>query len=190
MAIGFWSTGQASPVDGCSSVPEGSITESQRFTPYEARRSKLPYSEAILAQGQKGETALASIAVVRSAALDGLARQHTVGTADAVYQYYLDRPIGGLSRAAFMKAGGIELAQESQAGNVDFAASLFTMGFGDRVTHVQVGPYSGALTWGDPDEGGTRTHNVYWADGVNNYSISADRSAAVVLSLARSLACA
>ena len=60
---------------------------------------------------------------------------------------------------------------------------------GDRATAVDVGRYSGALTWADPDASGLRTHNLYWFDGTYLMSLVAVRGPEDLVNMGRELAC-
>lgn len=190
LAVGVGSRiGGAGASERCTDVAEGAIVESVKFTPYAGRRDGPVNQVAILPDGAQADAEVPSQAAVRVTSLDGLARQHTiVGQNGEAYAYFLDEALNGLSRNEFISRGGIELDQDPRVTGTWFAANLIELHEG-RALPVAVGAFDGALTWGDPDINGVRAHNVYWSDGQYEYALTADRSAASLVTLARSLAC-
>lgn len=126
----------------------------------------------------------------RSKKRDGWTKRQLdlVNESGAVYSYFLNQPIEGLRVSEFITAGGVQVHKESMSEQTSFAEYLLKT-LGDRAIPVEVGPYQGALIWADPDATGTRTHNLYWSDGKDNYALIVDRGAAETLNLGRSLVC-
>jgi hypothetical protein len=186
LAVGYLRA--AETVENCKAVPSEAIIESAEFTPYETRLSHLPGGVPIVAGDEL--PAAPSSATFRVAQIAGLGRRHTIALSNgSVYAYFHDRPMSGLTVPEFRLQGGIEFDQDPRDGNQPFAAALVRQ-FPTRATPVKVGQFDGAVTWGDPDENGTRTHNVYWSDAEFNYAlITTEKSAAEALNLARSLVC-
>ena len=171
----------------CSTLPEGVLVESNEFTPFESRRSRLPD----LPLNPRGVTP-ATVPVdarVPGDVLDGLGRQWTVVTQDAaVYQYFGRALIGAdVTPSSFLSAGGVQYEREP-AGTGSFAAYLLASA-GDRAVSVAIGPHEGALVWADPRADGSRSHNLYWFDGTHNHAVIADRTAVEVVNIGRSIAC-
>lgn len=112
----------------------------------------------------------------------------------SIVLYYHEKPIAGMYSTDFNATGGIQLEQHAAAeGSGDFVESrsqqLNELGLDHRVVYVEVGPYDGMLTWGDPDLAGTRLHNLSWSDGEYDYTLLADMPAEDILTLGRSLVC-
>jgi hypothetical protein len=174
--------GSSSP--GCEPVVNAPI-ESDQFTPYEVRRSKLP--EPIL--NPEGEPLPAGLDAPTS--IEGLALRWQDGSnpdGSPVALYFSDGPLVGTPLSTFFKSGGVQLTEEPVDGGVIFAETLKEE-VGERATPVQIGPYAGVMTWADPDSHGIRTHNLYWSDGTTNFSLIALRPALDLLTAGRSLVC-
>jgi hypothetical protein len=60
---------------------------------------------------------------------------------------------------------------------------------GERAIKVEIGDYTGAISWGDPDVNGIRPHALTWSDGQWNYSLTADASPEKLVALGRDLVC-
>lgn len=179
---------RATAAEQCGPVVEGTIIESQRFTDYEFQRGGPIDEVVIVAAGAELVAEVPQEAVVKAPVIGGRARQHTlVIDTGAVYSYFLDRPLGGLTRSEFIRLGGIELHQEP-VNDAPFFVHLLSV-LGDRAVPVAIGSLAGAITWADPDANGVRTHNVYWSDGSHDFALIADESAAFAVSLARSIVC-
>jgi hypothetical protein len=174
----------AGSADGCGPVAEGTIVESDEFTPYGARFGSIATDRG-LSDTTGAPPAQANFKTLE---LGGMARRATIVSGDGVFGYFFDESIDHLTMREFARLGGIELGQTPITGAGSFHEYLRSMA-GDRAVAVKIGPYKGTLTWADPDVNGTRTHNLYWSDEVNNYSLITDQSAARVLNLARSLVC-
>lgn len=176
----------ARPLQSCDPVVEGSITESQLFTPYEAMRSHV----AVLPLNPNGLAPAALAADVASlATLDGRTVRWAVAMDDGdVTRYFFDKPISvSLTPEDFWAQGGVQLERHPYTG-VPFYTILLAE-FRERAVPVKVGALDGAMTWADPAANGVRTHNVYWSDDQYNYALVADRSAAAAVTLARVVAC-
>jgi hypothetical protein len=166
--------------DGCS--PDvGPITESQSFTPYDARLSHLP------------DSAIASLGHADSSdeRIDGLPLRWSAGDGPrASYRYFqrdeIDR---GETVADFMAAGGIQLDRDAVADGDPYTADDVIAQVGERAVNVQIGDYDGALVWADPESNGARPHNVYWSDGTYNYTLRAVRGPQRMVQLAREYVC-
>jgi hypothetical protein len=176
------------PSEGCGIVPEGSIVESTSVTPWAAQRGPDVDNIARLPDGDVPEPL--GLAAEMGLALGELpAAQLAITDGDgAVYAYFADAPIDGMTVAEFIRAGGIQVHVDPMTDDRGFAAYLLDA-FGERAVSVAVGSYNGALVWADPNSDGTRTHNLYWSDGVNNYSLIADMVPDEIVDLGRSLVC-
>lgn len=178
--------GSAVPTSpGCAPQADGTIKESQDFTPYDSMKTK-PVDPII---GSGPSASVPARVTIGRDSVAGLARRYTIDASDgAVYSYFLDGDLGESKLSDFRKRGGIELDQEPDTGSGSFATRLLAE-LGDRATAIAVGEYAGALTWADPDVAGTRAHGVYWFDGQYNYALIADRPAEALVTLARTLVC-
>lgn len=187
VAVGA-STLSAGTVATCGPVAEGSTSESQSFTPYAARRTTLP--ELPINPSGAPMPALPLDVAGSVDSIDGMSiRWAVVMDTGAVYRYFFDRAIAAsMTPADFAAGGGIELHREILAEGDPFWAFLLAE-FPDRAVPVTVGQHKGVVVWGDPDVRGTRKHNVYWSNGAENYSLSANRSAAQLVTLARIITC-
>jgi hypothetical protein len=155
----------------------GPITESPEFTPPEARRSQ-PRDFTLDPEGQGPPTS--------TLVLDGLSVQWAAFGGSTLF--FAESPVSGMLLSEFFASGGLQLYQEMVSDGVIFAEHLNSE-IGDRATGVVIGAYNGALTWADPDLQGTRTHNLYWSDGIANYSLIGVREPAELINLGRFLEC-
>lgn len=165
----------------------GTIQESTQFTPYRDRLSTLP--EFPLNPGGERTPPVPPDLSVPS--VNGVSRQWAViGSDGAVYQYYLDQPIGpDMTLADFQAAGGIELDADPAHPKRTFA-SLLQAQFGDRVTSVEVGDTTGALVWADPERSDElRMHHVYWDHNGFTFGLIVNQSPEAAVSSAREVAC-
>lgn len=179
----------AATADSCGPLVQGSITESQVFTPYASRRSTLP-ALPLNPRGEPLPTLPAALDI--SADVVGGLSLHWAVVVDtgAVYRYFFDRPLSGtLTPQEFWAQGGIELDLEPLTEEVPFSEYLLAE-YPSRVVPITVGQFNGVVVWADPESNGVRTHRVYWSDGRHNYSLIADRPADDAVTLARSIACA
>jgi hypothetical protein len=168
---------------------DGTIAESQSFTPYGLRRGSQLQNGYLLQGANESGSFVPSRDVVGRSEIGGQARRHTVDAGEAVYAYFLNQSMTELTRSDFMRLGGIEFHQEPVDSTTGSFAAMLLASLGERAVPVQVGSFQGALTWADPDVGGIRTHNIYWSDGLHNFALIANRSGADVVTLARDLAC-
>lgn len=181
IAIGLASAGlvsSSSSIAGCQVLVEP-LTESGSFTPYEMQRSHLP--EVYV--NPEGEAIDGD-----EADLDGLPLRWIETSGDVTSRYYDAEPIVDRPLSSFFADGGVLLAAQPVTDDMVFGDDV-PEEIGDRGTEVMVGEHPALLTWADPDRLGTRTHNLYWSDGVTNYSLIADRRSNELVNLARGLAC-
>jgi hypothetical protein len=171
---------------GCAQAAEGSITESESFTPYEDMISPLP--PAALNPAGADVPNLPADARLPADQLDGLPLQWAVvAESGAVYQYFTDKPISmDVTTDTFVAAGGVEFDRDPPTSLQPLVESVLAE-LGDRAVKVSVRDHDGALVWADPNAAGIRTHNLYWSDGKFNYSLIADRSPAKLLNTGRDL---
>lgn len=171
----------------CDRIAAGAITESSDFTPYELRRGGAMGDDRINPNGI--EFVLSAADADLPSKFGGLEIMFTVRVGTGVYAYYGDAPVDDkTTNDAFLAGGGIEYSIEDAEGGGSFADWLLN-NLGERALPIGVGVDQGALTWADPNSLGTRTHNLYWYDGTNNYSLIADRPADQIVNLARALTC-
>lgn len=179
------------PIPGasCDHVADGAIVESPDFTPYEGRLSHMK-AVALNPRGDSAPSA-ASLDGFSSRQLDGLDIKLERSAADgSIAQYLLDRPIErDMTPEGFLAAGGI-LFERWPHDPSDSLAAYMLAEFPTRTVAVDIGPYPGALNWGDPISNGLRPHALTWSDGTNNFRLNADRSAVEIVNLARDLVCA
>jgi len=166
--------------DGCE-PGVGPITESNRFTAYEARRTHV-LDHPVTSVGR---------AVSSEARIDGLPIRWEAGDGvNSSYQYFLGSPMGpDLTVAGFRGAGGIQLDRDAVTGGDLYTADDVIAQVGDRAVKVQIGEHEGALVWADPDGHGARPHHLYWSDGTYNYALIAVRGPQRMVQLGRELVC-
>lgn len=170
---------------GCGQVPD--VQESTAFAPYADRISHLPG----LPIRATGGSVAPGISDRASAGVAGLPMAWAdVGNDGNTARYYIDRPVpNDMTAEGFYAAGGILLNQfPVDPRNPAYVTQLATE-LGNRVSRVQVGPYDGAVTWGDPMSNGVRPHYVSWSNGEVNNTLIADRPAREMVALARGLVC-
>ena len=178
---------EAAQDPSCFQLAAGArIPESSSFTPYAARLTQL--LETPIKSSAKASIDVPTAAVVSGGLIDALPIQHVVTTASgAVYQYFLDRPLGtGMTPSDFAAAGGIQYQRDPIEQSAPFARDLLAQ-LKERAVLVRVRGYDATLTWADPLENGIRTHNLYWSDGFYNYALIANRPAEALVNLGRSL---
>lgn len=185
MAVAAMAAASAASQPGCEPVTSP-VTESQQFTPAELQRSRM--FDPRLPAGQPGAESAVVAMAGKSSTLLPTHQFDLINESGEVYSYYLDQPIEGLRVSEFIKAGGVQVHREPMTEPTSFASFLIET-LGDRATPVEVGPHQGALIWADPDVSGTRTHNLYWSDGKDNYALIVDLSANETLNLGRALVC-
>jgi len=173
---------------GCVAAAEGTIAENATFTPYSSRRSKPPQFP-INPQGAASRSVPAVAAKVGNA-VGGVPLQLVdLEDSGAAYLYYLGTHVSStMTPPQFWASGGIQVDVEPANPDDSFTKYLLSE-FPTRAVPVMVGLQTAVIVWADPDENGVRTHNIYWTDGSQSYSLIADRSAAQVVSLARGIAC-
>jgi len=176
LVMGTLSAGGADGSDGCD-LFTGSITESEQFTPAEAMRTQP--RDGVLDPNSEG-----GVGVLLS--LDSMPIRWMNQDASALF--FFDEPVAGIKLFDLYARGGLLLTREPIRDGVVFADTLKSE-IGDRAVEITVGASIGAMTWADPNLRGTRTHNIYWADGVNNYSLIGVRAPEEMVNLARGLAC-
>jgi hypothetical protein len=175
----------AAPMDNCDAVV-GSITESADFTPYEVQRSK-PF-EVLLNPTRDEPVFREDTPLGKALAIGGLPARWEVGQGRTTARYYFESEVSALPLEEFFARGGILLESQPVVDGVVFADTLMEE-VGDRAVAVQIGKFHGAMTWADPDQRGTRTHNVYWSDGTSNFGLITVGSPQYAVTLARSVAC-
>lgn len=185
----------------CAVLKEGKIVESQAFTPYGQQRG--PPDSPI--RGPGSANALPPHRWIPADALDGLPLQYATGdsslgrsvSAPTESRLFLDRPLDrSMTLTDVLTEGGISFLQYPVAPR-DSGPSLIVFQDGEavaielepRAVAVEVGPYAGSLTWGDPLATGVRPHHLFWSDGVLGYTLIADRSAVEITNLARGMVC-
>lgn len=168
-------------------VPEGCdpgvgpITESNRFTAYDARRTHLDDSP-VMSVGSAASS---------EARMDGLPIRWEAGDGvNSSYQYFLGGQMDqGLTVSGFRGAGGIQLDRDAVTDGDPYTADDVIAQVGDRAVKVQIGEYEGALVWADPDGLGARPHHLYWSDGAYNYALIAVRGPQRMVQLGREYVC-
>ncbi len=170
----------------CLTVADGDIVESQQFTPWDLRRSRLP-DVAINPSGARLPE-VQTDSVVRTNSLDALPLQWAVvGSEGILVRYFWDLPVGpAVTPWAFWEGGGIELDRSFADG---WQADEYAQQIGERALLLEVGRYKGVLTWADPGPNGARPHHLSWSDGVYAYTVIADRSPAQIVNMARGMVC-
>ncbi len=181
-----WGYTSARANDGCGPVA-GPIIQSKDFTPRELRRGWI--DPPLNREGDSlanldefdGVTEIAGLPLwwVDRALTDDYLSEGA---------YYLDAPVGSMLVSEFVDAGGVQFSKESVFDESNSIAARLTRA-GDRGIAVDVGSHDGMLVWADPDQSGTRTHNLYWSDGAFDYALIADRGAEEILALGRTLVC-
>lgn len=180
--------GIGAEMPGCGPVTEP-IMESEKFTPYEQMRSHLP-DGPLNPNGDMPVEAPAGVPQISD--LGGLPLQMVDSAVDApsaVY-YFWDEPVVDVLYSEFTAGGGIQLAAEGGEELVSMSRMPAEQSQppGRRVP-VEVGPYIGLLTWGDPDANGLRPHHLLWWDGASNWTLLADRGPEDMVEMGRSLVC-
>jgi hypothetical protein len=176
----------ASTSSGCGNV-DAPILESQQFTPYEARLSHLPEFPL----NPTGGPPMPVPSEIRVPSIDGLPlRWATVSSNGAVYQYFLGSDMDpDMTVARFVAARGIQLDRDPVENAGESFADYLVSTLGERAVEVEIGDYTGALTWADPLIDGSRPHHLYWSDGAFNYVLIGDRSPETLVTLGRQLVC-
>lgn len=176
----------AATVDGCQTIADLSISESQQFTPHADRLSHVP-EFAINPDGSP----LVSSGSLRPATLDGLPIAWA-GAASGAYAetFYLNGAITPtMTRPELFEAGGlIELTYPDDPLAGPYVANLQAE-LGDRVTVVKVGQFDAALTWGDPMSNGVRPHELSWSSGGTVHALLGVRSPEALVNLALGTVC-
>lgn len=160
----------------------GPITESNRFTSYDARRSHLEdVPVTSVGQAVSSSDRQMDALPIRWEAGDGV---------NSSYQYFLGgRMDPEMTVAGFRGAGGIQLDRDAVTDGDPYTADDVIAQVGDRAVKVQIGEYEGALVWADPDGLGARPHHLYWSDGTYNYSLIAVRGPQRMVQLGREYVC-
>jgi hypothetical protein len=109
-------------------------------------------------------------------------------TPSGVYSYFGASPTNGKSVNQFLRDGGVQLNRETVVVGQNWTEELAGR-LGERAVRVRIADSDGIVVWADPDADGLRTHNVYWSDGVSNYSLIVVESGPHSLARARNLAC-
>jgi len=106
----------------------------------------------------------------------------------SVLTYFSPEPIGETTTLGdLLRAGGALFVQETTDGHD--ARSVIDAA-GDRALAVKIGPYDAAFVHADAiDEEGTRTFNLYWSDGVLDFSLEANVDPADAIAMGQSLYC-
>lgn len=164
---------------------EGSIKESEAFTPVEGRMTQ-PRDPVITSYGSS-DPAMDPQASVD--AIHGKPRRWAAANGGSAYQYFLDSEVtSDMTLSEFFSAGGIQLDQDPAEPGEAFAAETLK-NLGERAVAVQIGDYDAALVWADPEVSNTRLHHLYWSDGKVNYGLYADVSAEQMVNLGREFVC-
>jgi hypothetical protein len=110
------------------------------------------------------------------------------GAADAeLLTTYTKGELGrGETVADVLKAGGAVLLQRATIGN---DAALVRQTTGDKATIIDLGGQKAALVESTTMEGNFRSHNLYWSDGVLDYSLKSGGSFEDVVKLGQSMVC-
>jgi hypothetical protein len=176
---------RASTPAGCDPV-DSAIVESEKFTPFEERRSQLP--DPVINPSGEEAPPIPADALVSS--IDELPlRWAVVSEGGSVYQYYLGTEIEpDLTLSEFFAAGGLEFDRDPADNSESFAEQLLDT-LGERAIKVEIGEDTGALVWTDPQINGVRPHHLYWTDGDWNYVLMADMSPERIVELGRDLVC-
>lgn len=173
--------------DTCAAVAEGSIRDSTAFVPYSDRLTRM--AELPILDGLVANQATPADSRYKPTSIDGRSRQHSAtGERGSVTTYFLDRPLGSLTSSELLAAGGIVLSQDPRIQNRTMAEAALAR-FPDRVIAIKIGQHNGAVVWGDETPSGVRPHVVVWSDDSSEYRLDGDRSAAALVTVARSLAC-
>lgn len=169
----------------CGSPLSGAIVESSTFTPYDHQLSHLP--DQLLNPG--GTVFHASSPSGVPSSLDGMSLTWLVQSPAGSYAYFSQQSVDRTSTASsFVSSGGLQFDVEPRNGSESFAEWLLPHE-GERAVQIAIGSHVGAVTWSDPDERGSRPHNVFWADDVNNYTLTGIRTPEALVALARSISC-
>lgn len=173
--------------DTCAAVAEGSIRESTASVRYSDRLTRM--AELPILNGLGANQAIPAESRFKPTSIDGRSRQHSAtGERGSVTMYFLDRPLGSLTASELLAAGGIVLSQDPRIQHRTMADAAMAR-FPDRVITIKIGPHDGAVVWGDETRSGIRPHVVVWSDDSFEYRLDGDRSAAALVTVARSLAC-
>ena len=188
VAWAVWSRPVEGGLGACGPVASGAIVESEKFTP---PGGKLTHG---IVYGMKdilldpmplvpGEARVPGNAIDGSQLIGAI-----LGPDGEVYQYFFPRAVtDDVTTDTFPAEGGIRYERVPARG-VSFADQLAEQ-VAERAVRIEVGPYLATLTWADPSDNGTRTHNLYWSDGTYNYALVADRPASTLVNIGRGLVC-
>lgn len=84
---------------------------------------------------------------------------------------------------------GLALSVRAAASRTSTWSADLRRAFPGRVVEVRIGTAAGTLNWADPDEHGDRPHWVSWEQDGRHYDLVGVEDPAVLVVLARSLAC-
>jgi hypothetical protein len=85
-----------------------------------------------------------------------------------------------------LSSGGAVLTETATFGQ---DADLVKATIGDAATIIKVASFDAAYVYASPLPGGTRTHNLYWSDGVRDYSLIVSGSGTETVAVADSMFC-
>ena len=114
--------------------------------------------------------------------------RNTKGIIFEVRQYFsADEVPSNMKLDDLLQGGGMFLSQRLTIGN-DAETVLAEV---KDARLVEVGPVKAALVWGSPRrEGGRRTYNLYWSDGIYDFSLrSGFETPEQAVNIARSMYC-
>jgi hypothetical protein len=172
--------------EGCQPVPPSSITESERFTPYEDRLTHLRDHPI-----NKGGLRSASRPVFAPSTMDGLPISWVaLAKGGFIEVFYLSEPFGPtMTRPGFFAAGGLIFLTYPADVSAGSHAYALQAELGERVTIVKVGQFDGALTWGDPMSNGVRPHQLSWSSVGEIHNLIGVRPAEAIVNLGRGAVC-
>lgn len=178
----------AGPQPACGTVEEGSIVESDVFTPA-ANRMTAQRDYPLRWQALADATVPVDRLVPSGSLAGRQIRVASVSPDGSIFNFYLDRPFDEADTFRGIIAAGAILFERFPFENGRPFYEDFRGQFPERAMLIELGPLKGTLTWGDPFPDGTRPHSLVWADDRFNYRLIADMSAASIVSLGRSIVC-
>lgn len=120
-------------------------------------------------------------------ASDSDAAGDVAGHGASVRIYYAKSAIEADTTILDLYRGGGAFLSEAETSGQD--AALVKSVIGEAATIIQVGKFDAALVHADPLANGVRTWNLYWSDGVRDYSLIVGGEATDAIQSAQSMFC-
>jgi hypothetical protein len=161
---------------------DGFVPISEQFSP-----PQHPIGAGWVQIGNVSNARVGYVPLLPKVAPAGRTLQFLLASGHSVFAAYSHAPATRtLTDAMFMASAGILVLESPDAGQ----DGRFVLNHLKRNRWpVAVGPYVGALVWGDEVAEGVRPFGLYWADGVRQWIVRGTGSPDELIDLARSIYC-